>query len=92
MDKKLQNHFDSALKEIEALMKEAFLSSGKINKNHPLFQAGLQNGHTIVRDYIYHGEIGLAFEHLVYMVEEPPLQISKECKESLAFISKYLGK
>ncbi len=91
MNKELQKHFDTALKEIEALMKEAYINSGAIDGNHPLSQAGLQNGHTIIRDYISHGETELAFEHMIYMIEEPSLNLSKECKESITLINKYLS-
>jgi len=41
-----------------------------------LDQAGLRDGVETVEDYLGHGEAGLALEHLIYMIHEPPLAIS----------------
>ncbi len=40
-----------------------------------LDQEGLRNGKEIVSDYFTHGEVGLALEHLVYMIIETGIEI-----------------
>lgn len=41
-----------------------------------LDQTGLIDGDVIVAEYLDHNEVGLALDHLFYMVKEPPLLIS----------------
>ena len=36
----------------------------------------LENGGEIVLDYVDHNEARVAFEHLLYMIDEPPLVVS----------------
>lgn len=60
-------------------------------EDHALAQAGLKNGSEIVLDYVDHGEAGVAFEHLLYMLTEPPLVVSERCMKILARIAKTLN-
>lgn len=90
MNKKLRKHFDFALQEVEVLIQEAFVSSEEIDEDHPLSQEGLKNGSDIVLDYISDGELGLAYEHMLYMIEEPSLNISEDCKKSILSINKLI--
>jgi hypothetical protein len=53
-----------------------------------LAQEGFKNGKEIVLDYVDHGEAGLAYEHLMYMIDEPSLVISEACKAALDRIAK----
>jgi hypothetical protein len=39
-------------------------------------QAGLSNGLKIVEDYVRAGELGVAFDHLLYMVAESEIPLS----------------
>ncbi|WP_263264139.1 hypothetical protein [Pseudomonas sp. RIT-PI-S] len=86
----LRGDFVEALREISALMSTAFEQAGIIPEEHALAQAGLSNGHEIVLDYLDHNEAGVAFEHLIYMVNEPPLAISEGCTKVLARIAETL--
>jgi hypothetical protein len=66
-----------SLVEVHALIARALEQiGGKPEAGSALDQAGLLDGDKVVRDYIHHGEAGLAFEHLIYMVREPSLVIS----------------
>lgn len=56
-----------------------------------LDQLSLLDGDQVVNDYIEHGEPGLAFDHLLYMVEEPPLRISHPAFEHLRAAALALG-
>jgi hypothetical protein len=68
-----------ALVEVEALMARAFAAVGHSPEpGSALDQAGLRDGGDIISDYLCHGEHGLALEHLIYMVREPSLPISRE--------------
>lgn len=52
---------------------------------------GLNDGSAIVLDYLDHNEGGCAFWHLVYMITEPPIEISPTCLEQLARLGSSLG-
>ncbi|UZD95509.1 hypothetical protein LOY64_00405 [Pseudomonas corrugata] len=82
--------FLEALKEISTLMSIAYEQLGPVPDDHALAQAGLENGAEIVLDYVDHNEAGVAFEHLLYMINEPPLIVSDECMNVLARIAKTL--
>ena len=88
----LRADFVEALKEISTLMSIAYEQLGPVPDDHALAQAGLENGAEIVLDYVDHNEAGVAFEHLLYMINEPPLIVSNECMNVLARIAKALHK
>jgi hypothetical protein len=56
-----------------------------------LDQAGLRNGLAIVEEFLTNGEAGLAFEHLVYMVTEPPLPLSVKARDQIEAAAAQLG-
>ena len=56
-----------------------------------LDQAGLQNGVEVVKDYVEHGEAGIAFDHLLYMIKETNLQLSDKHLARLSNVAKTLG-
>ena len=72
----LRADFVEALEEISTLMSIAYDQLGPVPEDHALAQAGLENGGEIVLDYVDHNEAGVAFEHLLYMINEPPLVVS----------------
>lgn len=81
-----------ALEAVEPLMTDALRAVG--NKPAPgsaLDQLGLADGGAIVNDYVEHGELGLAFDHLLYMVVEPSLPITAETLEVLQELSDRLA-
>lgn len=87
----LRGDFIEALKEISTLMSIAYEQLGPVPEDHALAQAGLENGAAIVLDYVDHNEAGVAFEHLTYMINEPPLVVSEECINVLDRIAKTLN-
>ena len=86
----LRADFVEALEEISTLMSIAYDQLGPLPEDHALAQAGLENGGEIVLDYVDHNEAGVAFEHLLYMINEPPLVVSEKCIKILARIAKSL--
>jgi len=56
-----------------------------------LDQAGLRDGAKIVADYINHNELGLAFEHLLYMVIEPEIAVPRDQLVDLETVGRSLG-
>lgn len=86
----LRRDFIEALKEITTLMSTAYEQLGPVPEEHPLAQEGLRNGAEIVLDYVDYNEAGIAFEHLLYMIDEPPLAVSDECIKMLARIANKL--
>ena len=54
-------------------------------------QAGLRDGLAIVEDYVSAGELGVAYEHLRYMVEEAKVALSAESFRFLQETAAVLG-
>ncbi|QXI49383.1 MULTISPECIES: hypothetical protein [Pseudomonas] len=75
--------FVEALKEISTQMSIAYEQLGPVPEGHVFAQAGLQNGAEIVLT-------GVAFEHLLYMIKEPPLVVSEQFIKTLAGIASAL--
>ena len=70
---------------------ELYRSSAPLARSSALDQAGLVNGSQIVGDYVNHNELGLAFEHLIYMVVEPGLEVTQVQFEEIATVGGHLG-
>jgi len=82
----------SVLSDIEPLMQAAFDAvGGSPEPSSALDQVFLLNGREVVVDYLGHGEPGIAFDHLLYMIREPPLRISPETLGRLAEAGLALG-
>ena len=68
-----------ALPEVTRLMKERFAQlDGNPELASALDQLGLSNGAEVVSDYMAQNELGVALEHLCYMIEEADLTISEK--------------
>src|SRR5687768_9815672 len=81
-----------ALIEVEALMQAAFVKVGGVAPaGSALDQAGLSDGRVVVLDYLAHGEPGLALEHLIYMVHEPDLPISRRTYACIEYAGTAMG-
>jgi hypothetical protein len=80
----------SAALEAQTLL-DALHSAADPSPGSALDQAGLRNGFTIVDELLVAGELGLAFEHLLYMVAEPRLTLSASSRECIAATAKQLG-
>lgn len=75
--KETEQRIREALREVGVLMKRALAEAGgSPAPGSGLDQAGLADGVSIVEDYLEHNEAGVALEHLIYMIREPPLPIS----------------
>lgn len=73
-------------------MRAAFAAvNGSPEPGSPLDQVYLLDGRSVVEDYLDHGEAELAFEHLLYMIREPPLRISQDCLTRLRCVVDALG-
>ena len=73
-----------ALPEVTHLMKEKFDEvHGEPTPGSALDQHGLGNGAEVVRSFIQQNELGLALEHLCYMVNEADLAVSSDTYASL---------
>lgn len=75
-----------------ASMREAFAAvGGSPLEGSALDQLHLLDGDQVVNDYLNHGEEGLAIEHLLSMIEEPPLRLSPGAFEQLASAAAAVG-
>ena len=78
MARSVETLIRSALSEVEIQMARAFHQVGdEPEPGSDLDQLGLRDGGSTVEGYLHHGEWGLALEHLIYMVREPHLPISR---------------
>lgn len=85
-------HIRAVLDEVMPLMRDAFEAVNYLPQpGSSLDQVYLLDGDQVVSDYIEHGELGLAFDHLLYMVQEPPLQISRLAFEHIQAVALALG-
>lgn len=72
-----------ALPEVQSLMAAQFAQAGTPEPGSALAQAGLQDGAEIVGEFLSQNELGLALEHLCYMIEEAELPISMQTYTAL---------
>lgn len=83
--------FKQVLDEVSVLMAEAYRQAGILDTDHPLSQAGLSDGESIVIDYLDHNEASIALEHLLYMVKEPPLILTPTAEAILVKLCQFYG-
>jgi hypothetical protein len=57
-----------------------------------LDQLGLRDGLQIVEEFIRYGELGVALDHLRYMISEADLQLSSESLADLSKTERELGR
>lgn len=82
----------AVLDDVIASMREAFAAVGcSPPERLALNQLHLRDGDQVVNDYLNHGEEGLAIDHLLYMIEEPPLRLSPAAFEQLASAAAAVG-
>lgn len=79
-----------AAQESQRLL-DAMYAAGDPLPGSALDQTGLRDGLAIVDDYLAHGEAGVALEHLLYMISEPPLELSPAFIEDVAQAASLLG-
>lgn len=78
-------------RDIQAKLDALYRSVGNPEAGSPLDQAGLRDGLNIVEDYVSHGEVGLAVEHLLYMITEPDIGLSQQDIEFLRGLCELFG-
>jgi hypothetical protein len=80
--KKIEDNILQATDTVQMLVDLEFQKVGdKLPPGSALDQEGLRNGRDIVKEYIDHGEAGLALEHLVYMFHETGVNISEATRK-----------
>ena len=61
---------DAVAVVVQDLVDAEFAKAGFVVPGSALDQAGLRDGLRIVRDYLEHGECGVAIDHVLYMIRE----------------------
>ena len=64
--------------ETQEKLNTLYAAVGEPGLGSELDQAGLRDGADIVHDYLSHGEAGVAFEHLLYMIKESHIELSAD--------------
>jgi hypothetical protein len=72
-------------------MLDRLYATGERNAGGSLDQAGLRDGRQVIEDYLSHNEAGVALEHLLYMIAEPPLALSAEARADIRRAAELLG-
>lgn len=57
----------------------------------PLLQLGIKDGFEIINEFNSVGEYGLAFEHILYMIDASDVQLSKKTKDYIYFLSEKMN-
>jgi hypothetical protein len=72
-------------------MLDRLYEAGEPAAGSPLDQVGLRDGLQIVEDFLSHNEAGVALEHLMYMIKEPPLALSDVARADVRRATELLG-
>lgn len=52
-----------------------------------LDQANLKNGDKVIYEYLDHGELGLAFDHLTYLIDETEIELTQQIQSTISVLS-----
>lgn len=87
-NKNIENRLEIITDAVQLLIDAEFDKvDGVPTPDSALDQAGLKDGKQIVMEFIHHGELGLAIEHLVYMIEETDISISNALRNQILEIA-----
>jgi hypothetical protein len=82
----------STLPEVGELMEAAFDAvGGSPASGSELDQLGLIDGVAIVQEHLDVGELGVALDHLLYMIHEPGLDVSQTTYAAIAEAGTLMG-
>ena len=76
--------------EAQALLDALYLQTPEPESASVLAQAGLCDGARIVQELLKHREPGVAFEHVLYMVGEADLRLSRESRQRIGRVGRAL--
>lgn len=79
----LESWLDAAASAIQALVDHEFARVGTPEPGSALDQFGLRDGLTITREFLAHGEPGLALDHLLYITAELDLVLPADVRTLL---------
>jgi len=88
----IRKKIETVATEIQSLVNEEFQRDlNQHIKNSALQQAGLKNGKEIIDEYSVNFEYGLAFEHLLYMIDETGITVSQSSSTLLFELSEEMN-
>lgn len=73
------------------LIIDGLYANGPIEMDSALDQLGLRDGKEIIEDLMAHGENGVAFEHLLYMLIETGISLSPESMAGVESVARMFG-
>ncbi|GAB5515426.1 MAG: hypothetical protein Rhob2KO_31510 [Rhodopirellula baltica] len=71
----IRNLIDTCTSEVQILIRELH---GRDPNNETFSQVGILNGSDTVADYLTHNELGVALDHLLYMIHESDIRYDLE--------------
>lgn len=71
----LPESIDAVAVVVQDLVDAEFATAGVVAPGSALDQVGLKDGLLVVRDYLQHGELGVALDHVLYVIRELDLAI-----------------
>ena len=66
----LPEAIDAVAVVVQDLVDAEFANAGVVVPGSALDQVGLKNGLSLVRDYLRNGELGVALDHVLYIIRE----------------------
>lgn len=86
-----KNKIETIGKEVQALINIELQNSQNLDSQNPLNQVGMANGFEIINEYNSVREYGLAFEHVLYMIDETGIKVDKTSSELIKEMSKEMS-
>lgn len=77
-DATLEQSLIEIARSVQAKLDTLYQHTPKPEPGSALDQAGLRDGLHIVTDFLAHDEPGLSIEHLLYMITEPDIALSRQ--------------
>ena len=89
---KIEGEIIAIAKYVQQLVNEEFARVDyQPEPESALDQHGLRNGLETIEDYLRYGENGIAFEHLLYMIQETEIVVDQEVKTRLINLTNRLN-
>ncbi len=87
----IRDLIEEILREVMPLIADRFAAVGQPHPDSPLAQVFLADGDEVVLDYLDHNEAGIAFDHLLYMIDAVDIPITPDTYGRICQTGELLG-
>ena len=90
--RKTESKIEILGKEVQSLIDAEFQKVNyKPNNGSPLNQLGMRNGFEIISEFNSEGAYEIAFEHILYMIQETNIMLGKSASELIIELSERMN-